>query len=302
MCFLGVLAGLGLNYYVDELTRQTDELEAPGPHLAESCQINRLHQSKLPPGRDDWLALNDEFGQSFGRYLTSRPNSPTDVRTTLYVQPIGEFDEKHVELSSNTAEFLSRYFDMPTEVLQPITLSDVPSAAHRQHQGNTQLLTYYLLDDILKPARPSDAVAVLGLTHFDLWPGDGWSFVFGQANTPERVGVWSLHRFGDPDGSQSEWQTYRKRTFKVALHETGHMLGINHCTFYECLMNGSNHLAEMDSRPLWSCPECVRKVWWNCESDPVKRYKRLADFGASMQLHDEAAFWQQSMSVIDSQR
>ena len=40
---------------------------------------------------------------------------------------------------------------------------------------------------------------MLAITAFDLWPGPGWNFVFGQASLTERVGVWSMARNGDPD-------------------------------------------------------------------------------------------------------
>ena len=137
-------------------------------------------------------------------------------------------------------------------------------------------------------------MAVLALTTADLWPGKGWNFVFGQASFSDRVGVWSLSRFGNPEGAKAEAQQYRRRMFKVAVHETGHMLGIAHCTAYECGMNGSNHLAEMDSRPFSFCPECVQKIWWACRVDPVRRYASLAEFAKQHGLAAEAAFWQKS--------
>ena len=51
-----------------------------------------------------------------------------------------------------------------------------------------------------------------------------------------------------------------KRSAKVLSHEMTHMFGLQHCVFYECLMNGSNHLAETDSRPMHLCPVCLRKL------------------------------------------
>ena len=95
---------------------------------------------------------------------------------------------------------------------------------------------------MLKPHRPIDAVAVLGLTAEDLWPGDDWNFVFGQASLSERVGVWSLHRNGNVDGSVDEQRLFLRRTLKTAVHETGHMLSIPHCIAFQCGMNGSNSL------------------------------------------------------------
>ena len=32
-------------------------------------------------------------------------------------------------------------------------------------------------------------------------------------------------------------------------HEIGHMFGIKHCVHFNCLMNGSNHEEENDSKP-----------------------------------------------------
>ena len=76
------------------------------------------------------------------------------------------------------------------------------------------------------------------------------------------------------------------------------MLGIPHCTQYECGMNGSNHRTEADSRPLWFCPEDEMKVWWACGVDPAKRYDRLAVFADAHGLVAEAKFWRKSRAAL----
>jgi archaemetzincin len=116
---------------------------------------------------------------------------------------------------------------------------------------------------------------VLGITAVDLWPGDGWNFVFGQASLKERVGVWSMARNGDPDESADERRRCSLRTVMTATHETGHMFGIRHCIAYECGMNGSNNSGERDRQPLEFCPECQAKLWWTLELDPVTRSEAL---------------------------
>jgi archaemetzincin len=261
-------------------------------------KIALLHVKKRPSGPDDWLANHHETGQTFKEYRRSKPNRLTKNRTTIYVQPIGDFSPAQKKLIGETAELLSRFYNVPTKVLDSLGLDVIPSKARRIERGEEQILTTYVLDKVLKPKRPTNAVALLALTTSDLWPGKGWNFVFGQASLSDRVGVWSLARFGNLEGSQSESRRVRMRTFKVALHETGHMLGIAHCTAYECLMNGSNHLAEADSRPLWLCPECVQKVWWGCHADPVKRYETLIEFGKQRDLGAEVEFWQKSANRL----
>lgn len=262
---------------------------------AAAKKIEPLHERKRPPGPRDWLAQHTEAGQTFDQYLRSNPNRPTAQRIRLYIQPIGEFSSNQRRFVDETAELMSRFYHLPVKVLDALSLDQIPLEAQRTHPqwGDKQILTSYVLDKLLKPRRPDDAVAMLALTTSDLWPGENWNFVFGQASLSERVGVWSLYRYGDADDNRAD-NPFRRRLYKVALHETGHMFGIAHCTAYECCMNGSNHLAEMDGRPLWFCPECVQKIWWACSADPATRYQRLADFADKHHLQKEAEFWELS--------
>ena len=262
-------------------------------------KIEPLHEKKRPPAAHDWLAQHHEAGQTFDEYLKSNPNRPTRSRTRLYIQPLGEFSEAQRRLVDDTADLMSRFYNLPVKVLDSLSLDLIPSEARRKHPrwGDKQILTTYVLDKVLKPRRPDDAVAMLALTTSDLWPGENWNFVFGQASLSERVGVWSLYRYGDTDDPRPD-NPFNRRLFKVALHETGHMFGITHCTAYECCMNGSNNLDEMDSRPMWLCPQCVQKVWWACSAEPAKRYQRLAEFAEKQYLAQEAEFWIKSHDRI----
>jgi archaemetzincin len=291
----GILVGFGLFAGLESRMLGSDSPAVVQLHAAAE-KIASLHEKKKPPGRDDWLASHPEHGQTFEQYRHSNPNRPSKIRTTLYVQPIGEFTAAQTKLVGETAELLSRFYHVRTKVLGRIGLDVIPGDARRTLPGGDgpQILTTYVLDQVLKPLRPRDAVALLGLTTADLWPGKGWNFVFGQASLSERVGVWSLARYGRLDGTEEEARQFRRRMFKVAVHETGHMFGIAHCTAYECGMNGANHLEEMDGRPFSFCPECVQKIWWASRADPLKRYQSLADFGKRHGLETEATFWQKS--------
>jgi hypothetical protein len=63
-------------------------------------------------------------------------------------------------------------------------------------------------------------------------------------------------------------------------------------------MNGSNHRAEADGRPLWFCPEDEMKVWWACRGDPRTRYERLAEFARAHGLDRESRFWMRSLAAL----
>jgi archaemetzincin len=285
--------------------------EPAGPSDAESRKLTELRaaarrlvplaQKLGKPQPGDWLASHPEKGQTFDQYLRSKPNRPTAQRTTLYVQPIGQFSRTQQRLVDDTAAMLAIFYGTRVEQSPPLGKDLIPARARRVHPewGVRQVLTTFVLNELLLPRRPDDAVAVLGLTAEDLWPGEGWNFVFGQASLSERVGVWSLARYGDPE---KDYVPTLRRTLKVAVHETGHMLGIHHCTAWECGMNGSNNLAETDRHPLPFCVECEQKVWWACGLEPAKRYERLARWAAEHELEEEARFWKSSLERIGKMR
>ncbi len=257
-----------------------------------------LHERKRPARAGDWLARFPEAGQTFDEYLGSSPNRPGQGWTTLYVQPLGPSDEGQRRLLEATVDLLGRFYGLPVKTLEPIGLEALPPEAGRLHPtyGNPQIHSLAVLD-LLKPRRPADALAVLCLTASDLYPQDDWNFVFGQASLGERVGVWSTSRLGDPS---KEFATCLRRTLAVALHETGHMFGIVHCTAYECGMNGSNSLAVSDRAPMPFCPECEMKVWWNVGLDPVARYRSLADFAEARGLAAEGRAWRASLEALEA--
>lgn len=68
------------------------------------------------------------------------------------------------------------------------------------------------------------------------------------------------------------------------------MFGMQHCIHYTCLMNGSNHIAESDSRQLRLCPVCLRKLQWSVGFDVVERYCLLRAVCKDARFDDEASW------------
>jgi archaemetzincin len=65
-------------------------------------------------------------------------------------------------------------------------------------------------------------------------------------------------------------------------------VGLTHCIYFNCLMNGSNHLAESDRRPLHLCPVCLRKLQFSVEFGVAQRYEALTPFYRHVGFDDEA--------------
>lgn len=263
-------------------------------------KLEPLHAPIGKPGRFDWLAQHKETGQTFKQYLKAYPVRPGSVRKILYIRPIGDFSKEQAEIVKLSAEYLGIVYGVEVKLMDTMPLAKIPAEARRKnpHQGMEQVLTTYILNDILAADLPEDAVCQIAFTSADLWPGEGWNFVFGQASLRERAGVWSIYRNGDPAASSELFTLCLKRTIKVAAHETGHMFTMMHCTKYQCNMCGSNSQEESDRQPLAMCPECFAKVCYSCRLDPVETLKKLGAFCTKNSLKDEAEFFRKSLDAL----
>uniref|UniRef100_A0A7S3XGE7 Uncharacterized protein n=1 Tax=Oxyrrhis marina TaxID=2969 RepID=A0A7S3XGE7_OXYMA len=54
---------------------------------------------------------------------------------------------------------------------------------------------------------------------------------------------------------------------RTCLHELGHLLGMRHCIYFRCLMNGNNGPGDSAGRTTFLCPVCLRKVLSVCAGD-----------------------------------
>jgi archaemetzincin len=246
------------------------------------------------PGPHDWLAVHREAGQTFDDFRRGQPNRPDASRRLLYLQPLGDFPEQRSPPLSTLREFAETFFQMEAKALAPVSLS---AGRFTSRTNRATARRQILADDVLrflKARLPGEAFCLLAITMEDLYPEPSWNFVFGQASLRERVGLYSFARYdpafyGEPRGKDYQAVLLR-RSLKVLAHETAHMFGLTHCIYFNCLMNGSNHLPESDRRPLHLCPVCLRKLQFSVGFDVVKRYEALAQFYRRAGIDDEAGW------------
>ncbi len=244
------------------------------------------------PESGDWLAEHDEPGHTVREYrLSLSALKPKPEQTALYVLPLGQFQSGTAPSLAKLREFCAAFFGMETRLLGSTPVDKVP--AKRRIFGRPprlQLLTTDILQ-WLPGIKQRDAYSIIAVTMEDLYPDEAWNFVFGQATLQGGAGVFSFARY-DPSfyGEKRDEQTEAlilKRSCKVLAHETGHMFGLMHCVFFECLMNGSNHLGETDARPMHLCPVCLRKLQLTAGFDLVKREEALLKFFEANGIKDE---------------
>lgn len=267
------------------------------PYLELERKLRPLADPLPSPRPGDWLAEHDEPGQTFAEYLDAKPVRKSDKLHTIYLCLAGDFTEAQRRILDLVRDYLALFFDSPVKVQRQIALASIPARARRTHPswGDQQVLTGYVLHEVLEPERPADALAYLALTASDLWPGKGWNFVFGEANLWQRTGVWSIYRNGDP---VEDFTLCLRRTLGTASHELCHVLTMHHCTAFRCLMNGSNHQEERDARPLHLCPVCLRKLCWNLRVEPVPYLTKMKAFCKQNGLNPETGSYEQAIAAL----
>lgn len=287
---------------------RAQQLAAIGP----TSGLPEMLRRALEPGADfqalpaagpsDWLANHPEPGQTFEEFVNSRPNHPSARRRVLYLQPLSSWERDDGPSVDRLREFTAAFFRMDVKVLPALDRMQAHITSRRNPwTGQVQLLTSDILNLLLR-GLPEDAFALLGITMIDLYPDPNWNFVFGQASPRDHVGVYSFSRY-DPrfDGRRLAEDSHKlmlRRSCKVLAHETAHMFGVEHCIWYRCLMNGSNHLAEADARPLHLCPVDLHKLQWSIRFDVVERYRVLCHFYRQAGFDDEARWLEKRIQII----
>jgi len=169
-------------------------------------------------------------------------------------------------------------------------------------------------------------VCQVAVTMVDIYPikdDIAWNFVFGQAIPMDCVGVFSFSRYadgfplpwkddfdikaGDYDKREIEStplddearKLLFKRSCKVLAHEIGHIFGIKHCIYYQCLMNGSNHLTESDGKPIYYCPIDLRKLQCALKFNVLERQKKLQDLWTEFGWSEEADWGEKRLANLE---
>ena len=248
------------------------------------------------PGPVDWLSWHKEPGQTLGDFLRLPHPVPDRTRRIIYLQPIGAIDPRFVE---KLRLFAGAFFSLEARTLPPIA-ADLTKLTHRESPAfGTQLRTDALLR-ILVPRRPPDAFCILGVTDIDLYPGDEWNYVFGVGAQNLRAGVYSFARFHEPlrEPTSDGAQIFLRRSCALVAHETGHIFGLAHCIDFACVMNGSNHIHELDAHPLHLCLRDLEKLHASVSYDPVEYNRSLRDVTARIGLTEESAWYARRLAYL----
>ncbi|MDW7695832.1 hypothetical protein R9C00_25170 [Flammeovirgaceae bacterium SG7u.111] len=158
-------------------------------NIADFKSLNPINKRLSEANPGEWLYTQKENGQSFKEYINSQPVRPNSRQNKIYLKMLGEFDTVDFYVIEMLSEYLDIFLGLETIIMEPVSDSIIPAYSRRIHMDIEQLHTKYILDSILVPSIPADAITYMALTSKDLYPKKSWNFVFGQASLKNRIGV-----------------------------------------------------------------------------------------------------------------
>lgn len=170
----------------------------------------------------------------------------------IAIQPYRGFSKEHLEV---VRKGLKEAFGFEIAVLGIRPLPEAAWHAPRQRYRAEKLLTD------LDGTAPKIHRIIIGLTAKDISTTKGehpdWG-IFGLGELGGRTCVVSTFRLGARGADEAK---LRDRLRKVAIHEAGHVMGLDHCLSDRCVMHDAeSSIATVDDETGRFCDACVKLI------------------------------------------
>jgi len=296
-----VLVAFLINFSSNNVVEQSSKKFVP-PSLEErifaignlqGCSANEAlaysFSSFIPmnlPGNSDWLSRYPEKGQTFHQFVQNGFETPSPNRNTIFILPLFLNNKQPLPFVSDIASYCEIYFGLKTTILSAVVIASESVSCRHRDQG-LQFNASQILERI-KIHRFNNCFALLALTQDDIFPDRVQPFSFGLASPNDKVAIISYARLRRASNSLLEPdKDLLRRVLKVATHEIAHLFGLRHCIYFQCLLNGSMDLSELDRTPIALCPICLRKIVYSVGVEPLARYRGLLSFYKNEGLIEE---------------
>lgn len=178
----------------------------------------------------------------------------------MYLQPLGDVSTKTTEI---VREALATTYGVE---LRTGPHRELPTDAF--YKPRKRYRAEVLLDH-LDGWMPADCDRIVGITHKDI------------STTKGEVKDWGILGLGRVAGESCVVSSFRvrkklgavpadERLARVAIHELGHTLGLDHCPNESCLMEDAQGSVVTIDRETHLCERCLRALAWRGDPPPSR--------------------------------
>jgi archaemetzincin len=188
-----------------------------------------------------------------GGFAPSLENSGLEkMESKIYLVPVGDIQKSILE---SMAKELEKTFGCVAEIHERMGLPQETYNERRRQYSSSQILQK--IHSFLKAKRQDK---VLAIADVDLYV-ERLNFVFGEAELGGHFAIISLARLRQSFYGLPENKTlFMERAVKEAVHELGHVYGLEHCPDSSCVMHFSNSLMDTDRKRSSFCSRCRQKL------------------------------------------
>ena len=167
----------------------------------------------------------------------------------IILKPLGEISGRKKVLN-NLAQSLSSILGCAVDISSEMEISDDIYNTDRGQYNAASILK--LLETVEFPAGSK----MLGITDVDIFVPE-LNYVFGLADINGAAAIISIARLRQEFyGLPADEHLFLERTVKEAVHELGHVFGLQHCNNINCVMHFSNSLHDTDIKQTVFCQSC----------------------------------------------